>query len=238
MTEQIQHEYRMQLDLFTILGIESAICLLFGIWMLLYSFLTHPLPGTRWYATAFLLWGTCTLLTAARGNLPDNLTLFVAHSLLAIGMACFHEGLLRQLRAHRQLPGIGLALTFAAIYSSYQFGIVQDDIQTRIITSCIVLILFSLLGIYRISRFSPQRHEAAIHFRITASLLGLVVMASIIRIYINAHHLMPANQLMAGALQATPHVAYLVFFIATALNAVWMSLRSENQFQGNTASHT
>ncbi|BBD09171.1 hypothetical protein [Desulfovibrio ferrophilus] len=227
----------MQLDLFTILGIESAICLLFGIWLLLYSFLTQPFPGTRWSALAYLLWGICTLLSAARGNLPDNLTLFVAHALLAIGMACYHEGLLRLLRAPRQLPGIGLVLASIEIFSAYYFGIHQDDLQTRIIISCIVLIIFSLLGIFRIREFGTASGDMVIHLRITTLFLMVVAVASIIRITINVLSPMPAGRLIAGALQAAPHIAYLIFFMGSALNLTWMSLRLHDQFPPDASSH-
>ncbi|MBU1002648.1 MAG: hypothetical protein KKE73_08995 [Proteobacteria bacterium] len=214
----------MQFDLFNILGFESAFTLLFGLWLLLYSFLPGIFDGARWFSCAYLAWGICCLLTAARGILPDALTLVAAHFLLAAGMASFHEGLLRLLRAPRNWPGIGLALTTAETISAIVFGLLGDDLQTRIIISSLVMCSFSLLGLAQLFRHTPASGPTTVHLHLTTALLGLVILSSSIRIALNVLTPLATNGIYAGALHASPHMAYLVFLVGSALNLIWMSL--------------
>lgn len=216
----------MQLDLFTILAVESAVCLLFALWLGAYSALSGSLPGMRWFTAAFVLFGTTTLLSAPRGILPDSVTLVTAHASLCSGMACFHEGLLKQLQTRRNLPGLGVALCAAGTLSAYLLGVWHDLIAPRIIVSCLIMIIFSLVGFARIRRHAPVRASMAPYMRVTGALLGIVILSSFMRIFLNTLAPLPADRLWAGALQSAPHLGYLAFLLGSALNLVWMSLNA------------
>lgn len=216
----------MQLDLFTILAVESAACLLFALWMGAYCVLSDSLAGMRWFTAAFILFGAATLLCAPRGILPDSLTLVASHAALGAGMASFHEGLLRQLGARRNLPGIGLALAALGTISAYLLGVRHDLLGPRIIVSCLIMIGFTLIGLDRLRRHTPPQTFMVPHMRVFRGLLWLVVLSSVLRIGLNATAPLPAGQVWAGALQSAPHVAYLIFQLGVALNLIWMSLRN------------
>lgn len=213
----------MQLDNYTVIAIAASTSSLFGLGMLMFSSLQHTFRGFRWIGAAYLLIGMGTCLIPMRGHIPDAVSITLSNTLIALALACLHEGLSQFIGSpnrHRRLSAVLVLCTAGVIH---YFSAIAPNLQLRIVfLSLIFAALLGLCGTAMLNRIEDRRFVSQFF---TAAIAFLAMAVSLMRAALTLVYHPGDDYLITHWVQTAANLAYLIFIVGCAFCLAWMGVQ-------------